>query len=314
MRPRIAVTMGDPAGIGPEICIKALGDPRVLAAADTLLVGSRAIVERCAASAGLRIPPGLSVEEVTVPDADAIQPGHVSAAGGRAAWSYLRRACDLARANAVRAIVTAPANKESLRAAGCPHIGHTELLAHEFGVADPLTMFMTGQLRVFFLTRHLSLREAVERVRRPTVLKMLRRVDGAMQTLCGRSPSIALAALNPHAGDGGQFGREEIEELAPAVADARAEGLRVEGPVPADSVFAQALEGAYDCVLSLYHDQGHIATKTRDFYGTVTATLGLPVLRTSVDHGTAFDIAWRGQAREESLVRAIEAAVELLQA
>ncbi len=309
---RIVLTTGDPAGIGPEIALRAAGSPDLRALCQLTLVGTRGLLERCASVVGVPWSDSLRIEDVEVPGLESLKPGVVSEVGGRAAYEYTRRACAMALAGAADAIVTAPINKESLRAAGCPHIGHTEMLADEFGVADPLTMFVTGPLRVFFLSRHLSLRQAVDYVRGPHVAKMLRRVHGAMLELGFREPRIAVAGLNPHSGDGGQFGDEEITEIAPAVAEARDLGLAVEGPVPADSVFHLALEGAYDCVLSLYHDQGHIACKTRDFHGTVTATLGLPVLRTSVDHGTAFDIAWTGRANHRSLVKAVEAAVGLL--
>jgi len=309
---RIAVTIGDPAGIGPEICLKALAGTRLADAGGAVLVGGRAVLERCAGTLGIAMVADDRIVDVPVEGVADIEPGKVSEVAGRASVAYVEAACRLANAGEVDAIVTAPVNKEALRAAGCPHIGHTELLAALFGVSDPLTMFVTGTLRVFFLTRHLSLRDAIDEVKQPNVLASLEAVDAAMRGLGFARPSIALAALNPHAGDGGQFGDEEAVELAPAVEDARRRGIDAHGPIPADSVFHQALGGACDCVLSLYHDQGHIATKTRDFYGTVTATLGLPVLRTSVDHGTAFDIAWQGVASEESLVKALRLAEELL--
>jgi len=309
---RIAVTLGDPAGIGPEVCLKAMAHPRMASASDLALVGGRAVLERCAGALSLPMVAKDRLVDVPVDGATEVAPGKVSEVAGRASVAYIEAACDLAKAGEAHAIVTAPVNKEALRAAGCPHIGHTELLAALFGVADPLTMFVTGRLRVFFLTRHLSLRQAIDAVKRAKVLASLEAVDAAMRDLGFARPSIAVAALNPHAGDGGQFGDEEVSELGPAADDARRLGIDVHGPIPADSVFHQALEGEWDCVLSLYHDQGHIATKTRDFHGTVTATLGLPVLRTSVDHGTAFDIAWRGVASEESLVSAVLLARELL--
>jgi 4-hydroxythreonine-4-phosphate dehydrogenase len=212
----------------------------------------------------------------------------------------------------VDAITTAPIHKEALRAAGVPHVGHTEMLADYLGAPEPLTLFLTGKLRIFFLSRHLSLRQAIDFITRERVRHTIQTVHRAMTEFGFPTPRIAVAALNPHASDGGLFGNEEAEHLSPAVADARAAGIDAVGPVGADSVFHQALEGQYDCVLSLYHDQGHIAAKTRDFYGTVTATLGLPVLRTSVDHGTAFDIAWQGKANPASMEAAILAAVDLL--
>jgi 4-hydroxythreonine-4-phosphate dehydrogenase len=305
--------MGDPAGIGPEISIKTLASPQ-LSGVDMRLLGQASILRRCADALGLAPPGGAQLVDIPVEGMDEVQPGEISAAGGRAAEASIIKACDMAKAGDIDAIVTGPINKESLRAAGCPHIGHTEMLAEAFGVDKPLTLFVTDRLRVFFLSRHKSLRDAIDYATRGNVLDMLRRVHEAMGQLGHRNPSIAVAAMNPHSSDGGQFGTEEDEHLEPAVADAQAEGIDARGPIGADSVFHQGLEGAHDCVLSLYHDQGHIATKTRDFYGTISATLGLPVLRTSVDHGTAFDIAWQGKANEYSLVRAVEVALELLEA
>jgi 4-hydroxythreonine-4-phosphate dehydrogenase len=180
------------------------------------------------------------------------------------------------------------------------------------GVADPLTMFQVRGMRIFFLSRHLPLREAIARVTRDRVAAMLPRIAAELRMLGIASPRIAVAALNPHAGEGGALGREDQEELAPAVAAAQGAGLAVSGPVPADSVFAHALEGRYDAVLSLYHDQGHIAAKTVDFHGAVSVTLGLPFIRTSVDHGTAFDIAGTGTAKAESMATAIVTAADLV--
>lgn len=308
---RIAITMGEPAGIGPEICLKALRAP-AFGEHDVRLIGSVHVLGRCAQALGLRMPEDGQLIDVPIAGADGIAPGTVTAAGGEASAAYIERACEIARAGEVDAIVTAPINKESLRAAGVPHIGHTELLAAAFGVAHPLTLFVIEGLRVFFLSRHLSLRQAIDYATRERVLDMLRRVHEAMGQLGFDRPSIAVAAMNPHASDGGQFGTEEAEHLEPAVRDAQSEGIDARGPIGADSVFHQGLQGQHDCVLSLYHDQGHIATKTRDFHGTISATLGLPVLRTSVDHGTAFDIAWQGKASEYSLIKAIDVALDLL--
>jgi len=325
-RPTIAVTIGDPAGIGPETALRAVTAEAVQDACRPVIVGSVAALEQCAqwcgfdpvpiqsASSPMALPDGpLVVLDVPVPGIDTIRPGRVQALGGNAAVAYLRRACRLALDGFVQAIATGPINKESLAAAGMPGVGHTELLASYFEVEDPLTLFITERMRIFFLTRHLSLRDALKHITEQNVLQMLRRVSAALHELGLERPRVAVAALNPHASDGGLFGEEEHRELEPAVAAAQAEGLEVVGPVPADSVFHQALEGRWDAVLSLYHDQGHIAAKTRDFHRTVTATLGLPVLRTSVDHGTAFDIAWTGQASSVSMEAAILAAAELLQ-
>lgn len=325
----IAVTMGDPAGIGPEIVLRALQSATVMERCTPVVVGHAETLRRCAEAIGLAgveiatiADPGeaaarvgrVDVLSVAVPGLESIQPGVVQAACGQAADAFVRRACALGLAGAVDAITTAPIHKEALRAAGVPHIGHTEMLAEYLGAPEPLTLFLTGKMRIFFLSRHLSLRQAIDYVTRERVLAMLRQVHQAMVASGFPAPRIAVAALNPHASDGGLFGTEEAEHLIPAVAAARAEGIDAVGPIGADSVFHQALEGQHDCVLSLYHDQGHIAAKTRDFFGTVTATLALPVLRTSVDHGTAFDIAWQGKASPVSMEAAILAAVDLLAA
>ena len=312
MENRIAVTIGDPAGIGPEIVLGALADEEVLRRCEPLVVGNLGVLQRCAEWTGRPLPK-CEIIDVATPAISRIRPGAIQADAGQAADAYIRKACELAKAGEIDAICTAPINKESLRLAGIEGIGHTEMLAEYLGTADPLTLFITGSLRIFFLSRHLSLRKAIDYVTRERVLEMIGRVDQAMRDLGFRSPRIALAALNPHASDGGQFGDEEAVHLTPAVEDARSAGIDVSGPVGADSVFAQALDERFDCVISLYHDQGHIAAKTRDFFGTVTATLGLPVLRTSVDHGTAMDIAWQGEASDESMRAAILAACDLLE-
>ena len=323
--PRIALTLGDPAGIGPEITLAAATDPAVRARCTPVIVGSEEILARVAAALGRALPSWAevgqgsddTVELVEVPVAGLaeVQPGQVSAPGGRAAEAYLRRACELCAEGLCDAVTTAPLHKSSLRLAGIEDIGHTEILARLLPAAEePLTLFICEKLRIFFFSRHLSLRAAIDAIDGPKVEAFLRRVDEVLVRPGAARPRIALAALNPHGGDDGQFGDEEILHLAPAVAACRGAGLDVHGPIPADAVFHQGLEGRWDCVVALYHDQGHIASKTRDFYGTVTATLGLSVLRTSVDHGTAFDLAWKGRANAQSMSAATLAAVELLDA
>ena len=311
MKPRIGITIGDPAGIGPEIVLDTVRDPRVLAVCHPLVIGDPEVLDRCALMTGRPALRGADLEVVRVQGA--YEPGRVGPSAGRAAYEAVRRACALGQAGRIDAIVTAPINKESLRAAGIPHIGHTEILADALLANDPLTMFVTERMRIFFLSRHLSLRRAIEAVERSRVHAFVCRVDEALQAIGVDRPRIGLAALNPHASDGGQFGDEERLHLQPAARLCREQGIDCSDPIGADSVFHLALDGHFDGVVSLYHDQGHIAAKTRDFFGTVTATLGLPILRTSVDHGTAFDIAWTGQASPVSLVKAVLCAVELLE-
>ncbi|MFW6180218.1 MAG: PdxA family dehydrogenase, partial [Spirochaetota bacterium] len=246
-----------------------------------------------------------------VPDAGVVRPGEVSAAAGRAAAAYIERAAELARDGLAAGIATAPVNKEALRAAGYPGTGHTEMLAGLLGTARSVTMFQVENLRIFFHSRHLSLRAMLDSLDAAGVEESIAAARACLASIGLESPRLALAALNPHASDGGLFGDEEERILAPACAKARERGIDVAGPVPADSVFNMALEGRFDAVVSLYHDQGHIAAKTYDFYRTVSVTFGLPVIRTSVDHGTAFDIAWQGRADPVSMVEAIGACQEL---
>jgi len=328
-RPVVGITLGDPAGIGPEIVLGALSGSEVHERCTPVVIGDAGILRRCAGVTGispgplqvLQAPgeasgkPGVvEVVHVETPGVHEVRPGTHGREAGVAAEAFIKRACEFGLSGRIDAIATAPINKESLRLAGIPHIGHTEMLASYLGAASPLTLFLTGKLRIFFLSRHLSLRQAVDYITQERVYEFIHQVHAAMTALGFREPAIGLAALNPHASDGGQFGDEETEHLVPATKRAVADGIRVSGPIGADSVFNMALEGRFDCVISLYHDQGHIAAKTRDFYRTVTATLNLPVLRTSVDHGTAFDIAWQGKADPISMKAAIIAAADLLAA
>ena len=286
-KPRIGITTGDPAGIGPEIVIKALHDPIILEICEPVVFGMTDPGEIAAAG---------------------IKQGEISAAGGRAAFEAIEKAVCAAQNGEIDAIATAPINKESLRAADVPFIGHTEMLAGLTGSDDPLTLFETLSLRVFFLSRHVSLREACNLVTEERIYRYLIRCDRALKDGLGiADPLIAVAGLNPHCGEHGLFGTEE-ECILPAIERARNEGVRAVGPIGADSVFHLAKIGRFDAALSLYHDQGHIACKTLDFERTISLTLGLPFLRTSVDHGTAFDIAGKNIASAVSMIEAIRVA------
>jgi 4-hydroxythreonine-4-phosphate dehydrogenase len=290
------------------------------------VIGHAGVLRRCAEAVGKTVPVvtinspteakgeygTIEIVHVETPGMQDIEPGKLSADAGQAANAFVKRACELGLAGEIDAIATTPINKEALRLAGIEYIGHTEMLAAYLDSPNPLTLFITENMRIFFLSRHLSLKKAIDYITIDRVHKFTRRVHEAMTGFGFVNPTIGLAALNPHASDGGQFGDEEEKYLAPAVQLALEDGIRVTEPIGADSVFNMALEGKLDCVISLYHDQGHIAAKTRDFYGTVTATLGLPVLRTSVDHGTALDIAWKGIANPVSMKAAILAAVDML--
>jgi 4-hydroxythreonine-4-phosphate dehydrogenase len=239
-----------------------------------------------------------------------LQMGKVQALGGQSAYAAIRASIDLAMAHRIAGIATTPINKESLKAAKIPFIGHTEMFAEHTGAREEMTMFTISGLKIFFLTRHMSLVDACRSITRERTLGGIEKAIKALHQLGIGSPHLAVAALNPHGGEDGLFGREEMDAITPAIETARAHGMRVSGPVPADSVFHMARIGRYDAVLSLYHDQGHIAAKMMDFEKTVSVTLGLPILRTSVDHGTAFDIAGTGKASAVSMIEAIKVAAE----
>lgn len=323
-RPVLAVTMGDPAGIGPEIAVRALLDPEVRAVSRSFLIGDMRVFQRALSACGLTAelhpiagPEALADRAGVIDvlhqdsaDPDAVQMGQVQALGGQAAYAAIRGAIDLAMAGRVDGVATTPINKESLKAAKIPFIGHTEMFAEHTGAREEMTMFTISGLKIFFLTRHMSLLDACRSITSERVEKGIDKCIKALRQLGLERPHLAVAALNPHGGEDGLFGREEIDGIKPAIAVARARGLHISGPVPADSVFHMAKIGRYDAVLSLYHDQGHIAAKMLDFEKTVSVTLGLPILRTSVDHGTAFDIAGTGKASAVSMIEAIKVAAE----
>jgi 4-hydroxythreonine-4-phosphate dehydrogenase len=324
-KPLIAVTMGDPAGVGPEIVVKALAEGSASERIRPLVIGDAGVLEKAVAGCGARLAvrpvggPGevegrpATLEVMDLANVADHRFGVVDGAFGRAAVQYIEQACALARAGAVEGLVTAPINKEAIRAGGSQFPGHTEMLASLLGVAQDqvFTLFVLDRLRIFFLTRHHPLRDAIARIGTDGVAQALERMDQLTRLIGVDRPRLALAGLNPHAGENGLLGSEENEILRPAVERARARGVDVVGPVPADAVFFQCREGRYDAVLSLYHDQGHIAAKTVDFYRTVSCTLGLPVIRTSVDHGTAFDIAGRWVADVRGQVAALHVAGQL---
>jgi 4-hydroxythreonine-4-phosphate dehydrogenase len=324
-RPLLAVTMGDPSGIGPEIVVKALADPDARAIARPLVIGDAEVLEEAIRGCGLDLEvrtisseeevtatPGL-VEVLDLDNVGTLHHGVVDPESGRAAVEYIERAAELARGGRVDGIVTAPLNKEAIWASGSPFPGHTEMLAELLGVPGErvFTMFVLDDLRIFFLTRHHPLSEVFGHLTRDRVRDGLIRTGELLQELGIEAPRVALAALNPHAGENGKLGTEELTTLAPAVEDARRAGVDADGPIPADAVFYRCRQGDFDAVLSLYHDQGHVAAKTVDFFGTVSCTLGLPVIRTSVDHGTAFDIAGKWIAEARGQVAAMRVAAEL---
>jgi 4-phospho-D-threonate 3-dehydrogenase / 4-phospho-D-erythronate 3-dehydrogenase len=330
-RATLALTLGDPVGIGPEITARTLAEVADAADHHGVAVGDAAALRRGAEAAGLDV-------EVRVVDAFDVEPagegvvdvfdtgvlgedlpewGRVDERAGRAAVTAIEVATRAAMERRVAGIVTGPINKEAVWAAGSEHLGHTEMLGALTGVTKQDTMFVvrsTSQeghhLRIFFTTRHVSLRQALDQLTKDRIEASIRRAHQALTVFGVPRPRLAVAALNPHGGENGAFGREEIEEIGPACEAVRADGLDVAGPIPADSVFHHGLTGRYDGVLSHFHDQGHIPAKTFDFDGTISVTVGLPILRTSVDHGTAFDIAGTGRADHATMRSAYLAAVD----
>lgn len=313
MRPRLALTVGDPAGIGPEIVLRALADSR-RPEAEYVVYGPRAALVDRMRRFGLAAPEvhGARVEDVALGAEIAL--GRVSAEAGRAAADAVLRAAKDARAGRVDALVTAPLNKESLRAAGHPWPGHTEMLAEAAGTPDVAMLFVGGGLRVVLLTIHCSLSEVPGAITREEVVRVVQLLHRELPRFGARSRRIALCGLNPHAGESGLFGREEIEVLAPAVQALRGRGIDVSGPHPADSLFVRAQRGEFDAVVANYHDQGLIPVKLAGFGHAVNVTLGLPFVRTSVDHGTGFDIVEKGCADASSLIEALRLAAEMVSA
>ena len=324
-RPLICIPMGDPAGIGPEIVLKAVMDPEIQTIARCLVVGDRKVIELAKSYPGSPQPeihvvldpedglyqPGvLDLLDLDNVDMSKFTVGTVDGMCGKAAYEYIVKCILLANEGRAAAVATPPINKESLKKGGINFIGHTEIFGALTNTPDPLTMFEVRGMRVFFLTRHVSLRQACDLITKDRIKDYVRRCTEALRRLGVTEGTMAVAGLNPHSGEHGLFGNEEVDEVSPAVEELQAEGYDVAGPVSADSVFHLALQGRYNSVLSLYHDQGHIATKTLDFERTIAVTNGMPILRTSVDHGTAMDIAGKGLASAVSMAEAIRLAVK----
>lgn len=330
-RPTLALTLGDPVGIGPEITARTLADQAAASGHHGIAVGDAAALRRGVAAMGLevevRVVDGFDVEpagegvidvfDTGVLGDDVPAWGTVDKRAGQAAVTAIEVATQAAMDGMVEGIVTGPINKEAIWAAGSKHLGHTEMLGELTGVTEQDTMFVVRNtakeghhLRIFFTTRHVSLRKAIDQLTRERIGASIRKAHQALRVFGVPEPRLAVAALNPHGGENGAFGDEEIEVINPACEDARGGGLDVAGPIPADSVFHHGLVGRYDGVLSHFHDQGHIPAKTFDFDGTISVTVGLPILRTSVDHGTAFDIAGTGKASHETMLSAYLAAVD----
>jgi 4-hydroxythreonine-4-phosphate dehydrogenase len=337
--PVLGVTMGDPAGVGPEIIARAGAEPAVRASCRPVVVGSAAAMREALALIGAPLTARvvdriadcrwaegtLEVLDLGNVDMTTLPRGEVSAAAGRAAYEYIERAVRLAQADEIGAIVTAPVNKEALAAAGVRHSGHTEILAELSHTRDFAMLLMGKELKVIHVTTHVALRRVPDLVTRERVLKTIRLAQQTLVDLGQPRGRIAVAGLNPHAGEDGLFGDEEKLAITPAIEAGRAEGWDVTGPLPADTLFSRARGGEFDIVVAMYHDQGHVPVKTLGFeyderskkwtgLSGVNVTVGLPFLRVSVDHGTAFDRAWKGTANHESMVEALDVATRMLKA
>ena len=335
-KPIIGITMGDPASIGPEISVKALTDPKVLDMCDPLIIGDAAVMEdavkvvcpgqvkvRAVKNVGEAVfePGVINVYDMGLVDMDRLEYGKVSAMCGEAAFRYVEKVIALAMDGEIDATVTNALNKAAINLAGHHFAGHTEIYAHFTGTKNYTMMLAHENLRVVHVSTHVSLREACDRVKKERVLTCIKIADEACRALGIEVPRVAVAGLNPHSGEGGLFGREEIDEIAPAIEQARALGINADGPVPPDTVFSKARGGWYDIVVAMYHDQGHIPLKVTGFVydpvkgrwsnvAGVNVTLGLPIIRASVDHGTAFGHAHQGLANPISLINAIEYAAK----
>ncbi|MGD9899227.1 MAG: 4-hydroxythreonine-4-phosphate dehydrogenase PdxA [Calditrichaceae bacterium] len=324
MKKKIGITLGDPAGIGPEIVLKAIiRHPDIYEKCFPVIYGDPYILNFYRELLGLKtkILEIADLNQLSDTKSDVIYclpvsrfrkkiiPGKVAGQSGLMAYNYIKKAVEHAIEGKLNAIVTAPINKEALKMGGVPYLDHTAILSEQTNSPNTMTLFVTGNLRIFFYSRHIAFREIADSLNKSDITESLRQCHKYLEKIGIKDPEIAVAALNPHSGENGMFGREEIEILFPAVKVLRKSGLKVDGPVSADSVFHQTAEGRYDAVLALYHDQGHIAAKTYDFHRTVSITMGLPFLRSSVDHGTAMDIAGKNIANETSMVEAIDAAI-----
>ena len=340
-RPILGLTMGDPAGIGPEICLRALTEPAVLEQCVPVLFGDVAVLERVAEAASRQGCEGRKVcfdqplralrslreaewkgfGEITEPlivdcaavDAATIKPGKISAACGRAGYVYIEKAIEAALAGKIDGVVTAPIHKESLNLAGVKYPGHTEIFTALTGAKRSCMMLYSDKLTVSMVTTHIGYGEVPKKLSVERVLNVIELTAETMRRLTRREPRLAICGLNPHAGEHGLFGhREEENYIEPAVKLARERGIQIAGPLPPDAAFTVNVRQKHDAIVTLYHDQGHIPFKMLAFDTGVNVTLGLPIIRTSVDHGTAFDIAWQGKADATSLFSAIKVAADLV--
>lgn len=323
--PIIALTLGDPAGTGPELILKALAQPDVRALGTLLVVGDAGVLERAqrftgtslrvervsSAAAARTVGDSIAVLDLANVDAAHHALGRADPLCGQAAYESIKRATELALAGDVGAIVTSAINKAALNAAGHHFDGHTGLLAHLCGAPGATMMLVADRLRVSHVSTHVSLRQAIDRVRPERIVKVLQLTHDAVRRLGIEKPRLAVAGLNPHAGEGGLFGDEEAKFIAPAIAQARVLGLDAHGPFAGDTIFFRTLQGEFDAAIAMYHDQGHVAAKMLGIWRGVNVTLGLPIIRTSVEHGTDFANAGTGRGDPRSLIEAIKLAASM---
>lgn len=322
-KPLIGITIGDPAGIGPEIIIKALKTEKIYEDCRPLVIGNVQVLERAAEAIGETIHTQIiqkpdeaeyslgtiNVIEVGEYDISSLEWGKEQALGGQIAIDSIYKSIELGMAGEIDAVTTAPINKVAIKMVGVKQAGHTEIYLDRTGADYVLTMFDCFNMRVFHLSRHMSLRNAIDYATKEHILADVERIDFQLKKLGMKNPKIAVAGINPHCGEGGLFGDEEIREVTPAVLAAQEEGINAVGPIPPDTLFSRGKKGEFDAILAMYHDQGHMPCKTLDLERSVSMTLGLPFIRGSVDHGTAFDIAGKGIATNTSMVAAIETTI-----
>jgi 4-phospho-D-threonate 3-dehydrogenase / 4-phospho-D-erythronate 3-dehydrogenase len=336
-KPVIGITIGDPAGIGAEITVRALGRKEIYQKSKPLVIASKPVMEDAIKiiSSNLRLHIVKNTEEIKgeygtidLLDLDNIkleefEYGKINKKAGQASLDYIYKGIELAMDKKIDAVVTGPIHKESIKAAGSPHPGHTEIFATKTDTKDYAMMLADEHFRVIHVSTHVALRKACDLVKKERVLTVINLADKALKDLGIQEPKIAVAGLNPHAGEGGLFGKEEIDEIIPAINEAKKDGINVEGPIPPDTIFSKVLGRQYDIAVVMYHDQGHIPVKVTGFkydvkknillgISGVNITVGLPIIRISVDHGVAFDMAGKGMSNEESMVEAIKMAIKFV--
>ena len=328
MKPRIAISMGDPAGVGPEICLQILKHQEVLSTCVPIIFGDAAVLKRCSAQLELELPSSImeqsdwqrqrhecdspAIVNLNACDAETLVPGELSANTGQAAYRYVTTAIDAAKAGQVSAVTTAPINKEALHAAGINYPGHTEILAERTNSPQYCMLQVSDEVTASFVTTHVGYSEVPRLLTVDRIVEVIELSFNAVQRIRGVPPKIVVCGLNPHAGEHGLFGNGEEENIiTPAIEKARSQGIEIDGPLPPDTAFLPNRRRETGCFICMYHDQGHIPLKALAFDTAVNVTLGLPIIRTSVDHGTANDIAWQGIAKTSSMVEALRLASRL---